>query len=62
MTPAVLGQSVSLNPVVILLAIFLGGWVWGIGGIFLAVPILLVVKIACDHYEGLKPIGVFLAR
>ncbi|TWT37892.1 AI-2 transport protein TqsA [Posidoniimonas corsicana] len=60
-TPAVLGRSISLNPVVILLAVFIGGWVWGIGGIFLAVPILLVVKIACDHYTSLKPVSVFLA-
>lgn len=61
-TPAVLGKSISLNPVVILLAIFMGGWIWGIGGIFLAVPILLVLKIVCDNYEGLRPFGVFLAR
>lgn len=59
-TPAVLGQSISLNPVVILLAIIVAGWTWGIGGIFLAVPVLLVVKIACEHNETLKPISVFL--
>lgn len=60
-TPAVLGRSISLNPVVILLAVFLGGWVWGIGGIFLAVPMLLVLKIACDHYRSLQPIAVYLS-
>ncbi|WP_197528117.1 AI-2E family transporter [Posidoniimonas polymericola] len=60
-TPAVLGRSISLNPVVILLSVFVGGWVWGIGGIFLAVPMLLVLKIACDHYRSLQPIGVFLS-
>lgn len=61
-TPAVLGQSISLNPVVILLAIFIGGWVWGVGGVFLAVPVLLVLKITCDHFPYLRPIAVFLAR
>lgn len=61
-TPAILGKSISLNPVIILLAIFLGGWIWGIGGIFLAVPILLVAKIICDSYESLKPFGIYLAR
>jgi predicted PurR-regulated permease PerM len=61
-TPAMLGRSISLNPVVILLAVFLGGWIWGVGGIFLAVPILLVVKIACEGNESLDPISVLLAR
>lgn len=61
-TPALLGQSISLNPVMILLAIFLGGWTWGIGGIFLAVPILIVSKIACDNNEHLQAVSVFLER
>ena len=61
-TPMVLGRSISLNPVVILLAVFLGGWIWGMGGIFLAVPLLLLAKIACDSNESLQPIGVFLAE
>lgn len=61
-TPAVLGRSISLNPVVILMAVFLAGWVWGIGGIFLSVPLLLMAKIACDTNESLEPISVFLAK
>lgn len=61
-TPAVLGRSISLNPVVILLAVFVGGWTWGIGGIFLAVPLLLILKIACDNIDELRPLGVMLAR
>lgn len=62
LTPAVLGHSISLNPVVILIAVFVGGWLWGIGGIFLAVPLLLILKIACDTRESLRPIAVFLER
>ncbi|WP_425401051.1 AI-2E family transporter [Aeoliella sp.] len=61
-TPVVLGRSISLNPVVILLAVFLAGWIWGIGGIFLSVPLLLMAKIACDAHESLEPISVFLAK
>lgn len=61
-TPLILGRSVSLDPVIILLSIFVGGWIWGVGGIFLAVPTLLVVKIACDNYQELKPLGAFLGR
>ncbi|WP_425399372.1 AI-2E family transporter [Aeoliella sp.] len=61
-TPSVLRKSVSLNPVVILIAVFLGGWCWGIGGIFLAVPYLLILKIFCDSQPRLEPLGVFLGR
>ena len=61
-TPAMVGRQVSLNPVVVLLAIFLGGWLWGIGGIFLAVPMLIVLKIISNRYESLEPLSVFLAR
>ncbi len=61
-TPSILKHSISLNPVVILIAVFLGGWCWGMGGIFLAVPGLIVFKILCDNYETLEPIGVFLGR
>lgn len=61
-TPVMLHKSVSLNPVVILVAIFLGGWCWGVGGIFLAVPCLLVAKIICESHEPLEQIAVFLGR
>jgi predicted PurR-regulated permease PerM len=33
---------------------------WGVIGTVLAVPILSVIKIACDHIEGLAPVGEFL--
>lgn len=59
-TPAVLGRSISLNPVIIILAIFFWGWLWGIGGVLLAVPILLILKITFDHSTTLRPLGVFL--
>lgn len=61
-TPMLVGKSISLNPVAILVATFLGGWVWGIGGIFLAVPILVVLKITGDNYKTLEPMAIFLSR
>lgn len=61
-TPTVLGKSISLNPVVILIMVFLGGWCWGIGGIFLAVPLLLILKIISDSHESMRALGVFLGR
>ena len=47
-----------------LLALFdmIWGWIWGVGGALLAVPLLAAFKIMCDHLEPLQPIGEFLGK
>ena len=60
-TPMVLGHSLTLNPVVILIALTFWGWMWGISGMILAVPILATFKIFCDHIEPMAPIGEFMS-
>jgi predicted PurR-regulated permease PerM len=59
-TPMVLGKRLTLNPVVLFLGLTFWGWLWGIAGALLAVPIMVVFKIFCDHIEPLAPIGEFL--
>jgi len=61
-TPAMLGKSISLNPVMIVLAIVFWGWLWGIGGVLLSVPLLVVLKICFDHSRTLAPVGAFMER
>jgi len=61
-TPMLLGRRLLLNPVVIFLGIIFWGWLWGIPGALLAVPILVTFKIFCDHIGPLAPIGEFLGR
>lgn len=61
-TPLLLGRRLLLNPVMIFLGIIFWGWLWGIPGALLAVPILATFKIFCDHIEPLSPIGEFLGR
>jgi predicted PurR-regulated permease PerM len=60
LTPMVLGRRLTLNPVVIFLGLTFWGWIWGVTGAILAVPIMVVFKIFCDHSEPLAPIGEFL--
>jgi predicted PurR-regulated permease PerM len=60
-TPMVLGRSLTLNPVIILIALAFWGWMWGISGMILAVPILATFKIFCDHIEPLAPVGEFMS-
>ena len=59
-TPMILGRRLTLNPVVIFLGLTFWGWLWGITGALLAVPLMAVLKIFCDHSEHLAPVGEFL--
>ena len=59
-TPFVLGRGLLLNPVAIFISILLWGWLWGIVGVLLAVPLLASFKIVCERVEPLHPIAEFL--
>ncbi|HET6566431.1 MAG TPA: AI-2E family transporter [Rhodothermales bacterium] len=59
-SPYVLGQRLTLNPLFIFLTLIFWGWIWGIAGALLAVPLLVAFKIFCDSVDTLKPIGAFL--
>jgi predicted PurR-regulated permease PerM len=60
-TPWVMGRSLTLNPVMVLLSLSFWGWMWGIAGIILAVPILAAFKIFCAHIKPIEPIAEFLS-
>jgi predicted PurR-regulated permease PerM len=62
LTPMILGFRLALNPVAIFISLIFWGWIWGITGALLAVPILTVFKIFCDHTKALAPVGEFLGR
>ncbi|WP_020528005.1 AI-2E family transporter [Flexithrix dorotheae] len=55
LTPNIVGGSVRINPFVIILSVLLGGYVWGIPGMFISVPLVAMIKILCDNVESLKP-------
>ena len=58
--PIVLSRRLALNPVAIFIAIILWGWMWGIAGALLAVPLLASFKIVCERFEPLQPVAEFL--
>ena len=60
-TPWIMGRSLTLNPVIILLSLTFWGWMWGIVGIILAVPILAALKIFCAHIKPMEPLAEFLS-
>ncbi len=60
-TPWVMGRSLTLNPVIVLLSLTFWGWMWGVAGVILAVPILAAFKIFCAHITPLEPVAEFLS-
>jgi predicted PurR-regulated permease PerM len=60
LTPLVVGRQLSLNPVAVFVGVLFWGWIWGVVGALLAVPILAMAKIFCDRIEGLASVGEFL--
>lgn len=61
-SPLVLGRQLALNPLVIFLTIIWWAWFWGIAGALIAVPLLVITKIICDHIDSLRDLGEFLGR
>ena len=56
-----LGEHLDLHPVTILLFLMFWGLVWGIAGMFLAVPITAILKIILSRIEQTKPVAELLA-
>jgi predicted PurR-regulated permease PerM len=59
-TPQIIGARFSINPVAVFVAVAFWGWIWGIPGAFLAVPILTAASIVCANIEPLRPIAQLL--
>lgn len=60
-TPTIVGRRLSLNPLILFLWLVFWGWLWGIGGAVLAVPMLICLKIVCDHIARLEPLSHLLS-
>ena len=58
--PMVMGHRLMLNPVVVFLWLIFWSWLWGVPGALMAVPLLAILKIICDHLEPLAGIAEFL--
>jgi predicted PurR-regulated permease PerM len=59
--PLLVGQRLKLNPIIVFLALWFGGWFWGIAGIVMAVPSLVALKVAAEHSAHGRPLAEFLS-
>ena len=53
-TPIVLGKRMAISPLMLILALMVSGWLWGIIGLLLAVPLLVCVKLVLARLEGMQ--------
>ncbi len=60
-TPAIVGRRLEMNTVAVFLAVAFWGWLWGVPGALMAVPLLVGLRVLCEHFEGLAKLGEFLA-
>ena len=60
LTPWLTNRVSRMNPVVIFVGVLAWGWLWGMWGLLLGMPILMAIKAICDRIDDLKPIGELL--
>ncbi|WP_299820037.1 AI-2E family transporter [uncultured Jannaschia sp.] len=59
-TPALVGQRLRLNIVMVFLSVAFFAWIWSVMGMVFAVPLLIVVKVVCDSIPKFRKVGLFL--
>jgi predicted PurR-regulated permease PerM len=60
--PLVLGRRMPLNTVAVLLSLLFWGWVWGIIGAIMAVPLTVMIQVICSHSERFRGVAIVLGN
>jgi predicted PurR-regulated permease PerM len=62
LTPWLAGRAGEVNTVAVFVAVLFWGWMWGVWGLLLAIPIMVAMKAAADRIEPMRPLGELLGR
>jgi predicted PurR-regulated permease PerM len=62
LVPMLMGKSLNMSPFAIILSLAFWGTIWGIVGMFLSVPIMVLVMIICAHIPGWQWVAVLLSK
>ena len=60
LTPWLTSRTSQLSPVAVFVGVLAWGWLWGVWGMLLGVPIIMIVKAVCDRVDSIKAVGEFL--
>ena len=61
-TPLLVSRMAGMNPVAVFLGLLFWGWLWGVVGMLLAVPLLMTMKSVADRVDDLKPLAELLGE
>ena len=59
--PRMQGRRLDISPFLILVSLIFWGWLWGIIGMFLSIPLTVIIKIVCENVEFLHPISIIMS-
>lgn len=62
LTPKIVGNNVSLNPFITLIALIIGGYIWGVVGMILFIPLVAILKEIFSTIDGLEPYSYLLGE
>ncbi len=62
LAPWLTSRASRLNPVAVFVGVLAFGWLWGVWGLLLGTPVMLIVKAVCDRVEDFRPLGALLER
>lgn len=60
LTPWLTSRTSSMSPVAVFVSVLAWGWLWGLWGLLLGIPVMMAVKAVCDRVEDLKAVGELL--
>ena len=58
--PKIMGKGLGLSPLLVFFSLLFWGWLWGIPGMILSVPLTAVIKIVCQNIPALRPVAVLM--
>lgn len=61
-TPNIVGGRVSMNPLMTIIALFIGNFIWGLAGMILFIPGMAIMKVIFDEIDGMEPYGFLLGK
>ena len=60
LSPMIMGHRLRLSPVFVFLSVMVWGWLWGLAGAFIAVPLLLALRAVCKRVKRLRLVCIYL--
>ena len=59
--PKLMGNSLNVSPLVVLISLAFWGWLWGVVGMIISVPITIMIIIVCTQFKDLRWIAILLS-